>query len=224
MIFYPTTLFQNISYEDYQTLCTCLSARKETFQVGDTICHFGVQTHPLGVLANGSASIVRFEANGSRSILYPLKAHDVFGELLPFQNTRNENICVICEKECTVLFLDYNRILSPCAKACACHHQLLCNLLQVISEKSIRLSKRVEVLCKRTIREKLLCYFMHLSQQADSDTFHLPFSLMDLADYLSVDRSAMSRELKRLKEDGLISMSHKEVYLLSKEKIMTIMT
>ena len=106
----------------------------------------------------------------------------------------------------TFFFIHYATIGSPCTKSCAHHHQLTQNLLDLISERALNLSRRVEVLSQRTIRERLICYFMQLAAQAKASSFSLPFTMVDLADYLSIDRSAMTRELKRMKEEGLIEM------------------
>ena len=101
----------------------------------------------------------------------------------------------------------------PAPSPCAHHHQLTQNLLDLISERALNLSRRVEVLSQRTIREKLICYFMQLAAQAKASSFSLPFTMVDLADYLSIDRSAMTRELKRMKEEGLIEMDKRCVRL-----------
>ena len=116
-----------------------------------------------------------------------------------------------CETDCVVVFLPQERLTSPCGKACACHKQLLENLLGLMSQKAFDLSERVEVLSCRTIREKLLCYFRICAGQNQSLSFTLPFSLSDLADYICSDRSAMMRELKRLREEGFLEISGRNV-------------
>lgn len=220
MNFHQNQLFFQISYEDYESMKECLSARELTFHSGDTVCHFGSKNQLVGLLASGSVSVIRYEPNGSRTILERLKAPDIFGEVLSFQNAAFESIVVICQTDCRIMFFDYQQILHPCHKTCPRHSQILRNMLCIISEKSILLSQRVEVLSKRTIRDKLFCYFLHLNHDTGSDTFELPFTMVDLADYLSVDRSAMSRELKRMREDGLITMEKRTVHLLSIDSIL----
>lgn len=220
MNFHQSPLFFKISYEDYESMKECLSGREHSFHSNEIVCQFGTDNPQVGLLASGSVSIVRYEPNGSRTILERLKAPDIFGEILSFQNAAFESIEVICQSDCRILFFDYGQILHPCHKACTRHHQILRNMLCIISEKSILLSKRVEVLSKRTIREKLLCYFLHLNHETGSDTFEIPFTLVDLADYLSVDRSAMSRELKRMREDGLVTMEKRNVHLISMDTIL----
>lgn len=215
MNFYQQHLFHRISFEEYESMRICLSARETSFSAGDTICCFGGEEKRVGILAHGSASTVRYESNGSRTILERLGPQDIFGEVLSFQNAFFESIFVVCDQDCSVLFFNYEHILRPCSKVCPCHQQLIQNMLQIISEKAILLSQRVEVLSKRTIREKLLCYFFHLSRQFTQTTVEIPFTMVDLADYLSVDRSAMTRELKKMKDDGLLEIHRRTVHLLS---------
>lgn len=214
MEYFQKKLFYNISYEEYQSMLICLSARERRFQAGETIASFGDSLKSVGILSSGMACVVRYESNGSRTILEHLGPQDIFGENLAFQNPSYDSIHVVCEEACEILFIDYRHITSPCAKACKCHHQLIQNMLLIISEKTVQLSERIEVLSKRSIREKLLCYFLQLSNQSASDSFRIPFTMMDLADYLSVDRSAMTRELKKLKEEGIIQLEKRVVTLL----------
>lgn len=215
MDFYQKKLFHKISYDEYESMRICLSARIMSFTAGETISSYGSEQKQVGILSSGSASTIRYEMNGSRTILERLGPQDIFGEVLSFQNALYESIFVVCDKECSIMFFDYDHILRPCAKVCSCHQQLIQNMLQIISEKAILLSERVEVLSKRSIREKLLCYFFHLSGQFSRPSVEIPFTMVDLADYLSVDRSAMTRELKRMKEDGLLSVEKHTVHLLS---------
>lgn len=220
MEYFQNQLFYNVSYKDYESMRICLAAREMSFSSGETICRFGDDKKHVGILATGLASTVRYELNGSRTILERLGPHDIFGGVLSFQNTRHEYISAVCDKDCTVLFFDYDHILTPCSKVCPCHQQLIQNMLHVISEKAILLGERVEVLSKRTIREKLTCYFIHLAEKAGSTTVTIPFTMVDLADYLSVDRSAMTRELKKMKEEGNINLQRRSVTLLSTEGLL----
>lgn len=218
MEYYQKKLFYNISYEEYKSMLCCLSARERRFMSGETVCTFGDKFNSVGILASGNASVIRYEINGSRTILDHLGPQDIFGEILAFQNTTHHFVSVVCESDCEILFINYTHMTSPCAKSCRCHHQLIQNMLNIISEKTMLLSERIEVLSKRSIREKLMCCFQQMAAKADSPTFQLPFTMIDFADYLSIDRSAMSRELKKMKEDGLIEINQKTVCLLSNDQ------
>ena len=121
---------------------------------------------------------------------------------------------MICTKSCKIQFIDYAHLIRRCPKACSFHSLLVSNALQLISRQAIALGEHLEILSQRTTKEKLLCYFEKLAQEQHSDSFTLPFSLSTLADYLSVDRSAMRRELKKLKAEGIVKSERKTFTLV----------
>lgn len=212
--YFQKNLFKDISIDEYKKLLGCLDGRTKQFKTGETICDYDESFREIGIIGKGSASVVRYEYNGARTILERLGSQDIFGHLLSYENSEHGGISVVCDSPCDILFIHYATISSPCTKACTHHHQLTQNLLNLISERALNLSRRVEVLSQRTIREKLICYFMQLAAQTRTSTFHLPFTMVDLADYLSIDRSAMTRELKRMKEEQLIEIDKRSVRLL----------
>ncbi len=138
---------------------------------------------------------------------------DIFGQLFYFHATRN-NITVEATSNCTIRFINYEHLIKRCKNACTHHSQLVSNVLQMVQEKTQRICEHLEVLSQRSTRERLLSYFGILSAQKGSNTFELPFTISNLADYLSVDRSAMSRELGKMKDEGLIQMDKRKVTLL----------
>lgn len=217
--YFQKNLFKDISIDEYHQLLTCLEARIRSFHSGEALCSYDSDFHNLGIIGTGTASVIRYEYNGARTILERLGSKDVFGSMLSYCGSScslaQEEIQVVCDTPCQILFLKAARISMPCSSACSCHHQLTQNLLDLISQRALSLSRRVEVLSQRTIREKLLCFFGQLAAQAKSPSFLLPFTMVDLADYLSIDRSAMTRELRRMKEDGLLELEKKEVRLLT---------
>ena len=200
--YFQKNLFKDISIDEYKKLLSCLDGRTKQFKAGETICDYDEGFHEIGIIGNGA-----------RTILERLGPQDIFGHLLSYEGSEHAGISVVCDSPCDILFIHYATIGSPCTKSCAHHHQLTQNLLDLITERALNLSRRVEVLSQRTIREKLICYFMQLAAQAKASSFSLPFTMVDLADYLSIDRSAMTRELKRMKEEGLIEMDKRCVRL-----------
>ncbi|MFR5601881.1 MAG: Crp/Fnr family transcriptional regulator [Lachnospiraceae bacterium] len=206
-------LFYQISSEEFQTIKSCLFAVSRHFDAGETACTFDEDDNSIGVISKGSLSIIRYEINGNRTILECLGEKDIFGTAISVRTAFQEDIAAICDSDCEILFFDYARLVSPCTKACRHHLQLIENLLSIFAEKTLFLRERVEVLSKRSIREKLLSYFFQLSAKSGSLSFQLPLSMIDLADYLSVDRSAMTRELKKMKEEQLLSMEKRSITL-----------
>ena len=168
----------------------------------------------IGVLLSGSAALLRLHADGNRTVLESMDEGSVFGEELAFTGFRDGSALIECREDCRVIFMRYDQITKRCENACACHSQVVTNLFQLLSKKSLHLSRRIEVLACRSIREKLLCFFEQLADEHGSRTFPLPFSLSMLADYISTDRSAMMREMRKMREEDLISTEGRSVTLL----------
>ena len=208
-------LFQDISYEEYRSLLTCFQAVQKSFRSDDLIYDFSSpKNDAVGIVERGCAALIRIDEEGVATVMEELGPGGVVGRTLAFAGSSGDSLQVVCRSSCDVLFIDYPHILKRCEHACNRHSVLLQNMLRLMSDKAQALSQRVDVLSRRSIREKLLCYFRQLSEQAGSNTFTLPFSLSTLADYIATDRSAMMRELKRLREEGTIRSDGRQFTLL----------
>ena len=208
-------LFQDISYEEYSRLLTCFQAVQKSFRSDDLIYDFSSpQNDAVGIVERGCAALIRIDEEGVATVMEELGPGGVFGRTLAFAGASGDSLQVVCRTPCDVLFIDYPHILKRCENACNHHSVLVQNMLRLMSDKAQALSQRVDVLSRRSIREKLLCYFRQLSERAGSNTFTLPFSLSTLADYIATDRSAMMRELKRLREEGAIRSDGRQLTLL----------
>ena len=199
-------LFQNISYEEYVRMLSCFQAVQRSFRMEELIYDFSSsKTDAVGIIERGTASVIRIDSEGTATVLEELGRGGVFGRTLAFDFMGEDSLEVICRTPCDVLFIDYPHIMKRCENACTHHSILVQNMLQLMLEKAQALSARVDVLSRRTIREKLLCYFRQMAEKTGSSEFTVPFSLGTLADYIATDRSAMMRELKRLREEGVIT-------------------
>ena len=206
-------LFSGIPREQVEQMLPCLEASRREFSAGRLIYSYQ-SGKTAAILLKGTASVVRYEANGSRTILESLGEGGIFGAGLDFHTESLGSVHVICDSSCQVLFLNYEKMIRPCRNACPRHLDLVQNILSILSRKSRLLGERVEVLSQRSIRDKLMFYFSQLAAKQGASTFTLPFSMMDLADFLSVNRSAMVRELKSMREDGLVAVNRREITLL----------
>ena len=191
----------------------CNKSQKKSFHKGEVITSYIAKRNQLCFMISGEADLVRYDYNGNRTIVEHFVKDDIFGEIFYIVNTNNE-LFVEARSEATVLFFIYDDIKEKCKPNCAFHQKLLDSLSSLFLNEVIDLNTRIELLSKRTIREKLLGYFNNVSSKNMSRTFTIPFSLTDLADYLSIDRSAMMRELKLLKEDGFIEKIGNRIQLL----------
>ena len=208
-------LFDGISYESYQAMCSCFHAYSREYHSDDVICDFSGSCDAVGILERGEAVVRRVDENGAETVMETLTMGSVFGRTLDFAGNRRDTLEVVCRSECAVLFIDYDHILKRCEKACTHHSMLVQNMLRLMSEKAQALSERIDVLSRRTIRDKLLCYFSQQRDKAGSDTFELPFSLSMLADYIASDRSAMMRELKKMRNEAVVRTNGRRITLFT---------
>lgn len=191
----------------------CSKVQKKTFHKGEIITSYIAKRNQLCILVSGEADLVRYDYNGNRTIVEHFNTNDVFGEIFYPVSTNNE-LLVEAKATSSVLFFIYDDIKTKCKNNCTFHNNLLINLPELFLNEIIDLNMRIELLSKRTIRDKLRAYFTITSARNMSKSFKIPFSLTDLADFLSVDRSAMMRELKSLKEEGFIEKSGNRITLM----------
>lgn len=194
---------------------SCHRIQKKTFSKNEVITSYIKKRNQFCVLIDGNADLVRYDFNGNRTIVEHFSRNDVFGEVF-YTITTNNELLVEAREKCDVLFYVYNDIRHKCRNNCKFHQKLSEDLPELILSKVTDLNMRIELLTKRSTRDKLIGYFSMLSTRNLSKSFSMPFSLTDLADYLSVDRSAMMRELKLLKEEGFIEKNGNKITLLYK--------
>lgn len=193
----------------------CSKVQKKNFKKDEIITTYINKRNQFCILVNGEADLVRYDYDGNKTIVEHFTQNDIFGEVFYIISTNNE-LFVKARKNCEVLFFSYKNLKQKCKYNCKFHQVLNDNLSELILNKVTLLNTRIELLAKRSTRDKLLGYFNVLSSRHFSKTFSLPFSLTDLADYLSVDRSAMMREIKFLKEEGFIEKIGNKITLLYK--------
>ncbi len=212
---YPSSkVFHDISETECRRMMECFDAYERRYTAGQTICEYNQGSTLVGILESGSASLIRIDVYGVRTILETLSPGEMFGEALAFSGLSEDSIAVVCDKDAKALFFEYSHITRPCSNTCAHHTQLLENIIRLMAQKSMALSERIEVLSRRTIRDKLLCYFSLQATRHNSHTFELPFSISALADYICSDRSAMMREMKNMRQSGLILADGRKITLL----------
>ena len=198
-------------------MLSCFQAVQKSFRPDELIYDFSAPgSDAVGIVERGDAVLIRIDEDGVSTVMEELGVGGVFGRTLAFAGAGRDSLEIVCRTPCDVLFIDYAHILKRCENACTHHSLLVQNMLRLMNEKAQGLSRRVDVLSRRSIRDKLLCYFRQLADQTGSDRFTLPFSLSTLADYIATDRSAMMRELKRLRTEGVIRSNGREVTLLTR--------
>ena len=207
-------LFRNINYEDYSRMLTCFQAVQKSYPADQQIYDFDTsRTDAIGIVERGSVSLIRIDEAGVATVMEEMGPGGVFGRHLAFAGSMGDSLEVVSRTPCDILFIDYPHMFRRCENACVYHSTLVYNMLGLLSDKAQSLSRRVDVLSRRSIREKLLCYFRQLADKSGGASFTLPFSLSVLADYIAADRSAMMRELRRMKDEGAVIMEGRRVTL-----------
>lgn len=207
----------DFNIEDFSNklLNSCERVQLKKFEKNEIITTYIINRNQVCIVLEGSADLMRYDFNGNQMVVEKFNKFDVFGEIFYQINTNNE-LFVLAKEKSKILIFNYDIFEKKCKKNCKMHEDLLIGLPNLVLTKVSDLNLRIELLSKKTIRDKLISYFRILSEKNFSKTFTLPFSLTDLADYLSIDRSAMMRELKSLKEEGFIKKSDKnKITLLS---------
>ncbi len=203
-------LFSGISQERLPEMLLCLQARREEFPAGALIHKEGEQVGDVGLVLSGHARSLKADDAGEPLIISLLEQGSFLGVLLAASRDRKSPVSVQAQEPLTVIFFSAHRLIFPCEKACGDHALLLRNFLDSVAEKSLTLNDRIDCLIRRSVREKIATYLSRLAAEkselmgAPVREFSIPLDRNALANYLNVERSALSRELSRMRADGLI--------------------
>ena len=200
-------LFDGINEAELSGMLNCLNARESTYKKQDIILLEGQSVSSVGIVLSGKVQIVKEDYTGNRNIMVEIEPGNLFAEAYSCVKTNHLPITAISVRGSTILWVDYNRIISTCTSACKFHTRLIENMLRIIAANNILLSQKIEHISKRTTREKLLSYLSDQSIRRGSNEFDIPFNRQELADYLCVDRSAMSNALCKLQDEGILTFS-----------------
>lgn len=206
-------LFAGIQENEIAAMLKCLSATTKNYKKGETIFRIGEHISSVALLLEGTVHIEREDYWGNLSILNKITAGDIFGEAYVMPGSEPMANNAVALKDCVVLFLDFQRILTVCTSACRFHTILIQNLFAVIAAKNRRLAQKLGHMSQRTTREKLLSYLSEQSMRTGQAAFDIPFNRQQLADFLSVDRSAMSNELCKMRDEGILTFERNHFIL-----------
>ena len=197
-------LFENIEPGDIPGMLNCLCATVKTFGKNTPILSEGEPAEFVGILLQGSANIVKQDYYGVRSIVGRVEQAQMFAESFACAGAEELPISVIANEACRVMLIPCRRITVGCANACSFHSQMIYNLMKAVAVRNLEFHQKLEIISKRTTREKLLAYLLMQAKLHGSDTFTIPYDRQALADYLGVERSAMSAEISKLRSEGIL--------------------
>ena len=197
-------LFANMAEKDLHKIFRCISAHKKTFERDAFVFRAGDDVRNVYLILSGSMHIIDEDFWGNRAIIETMQKDTLFGEAYVFSTKENQLVSVIAAEDSVILEIDPASLFEDCSNACPCHSQLIRNALTLLSEKIVQLTEKLGHIIKRSLREKILSYLSTCAQREKNNTFHIPYSRQQLADYLCVDRSALSHELSNLQKMGMI--------------------
>ncbi len=203
-------LFFNINEKNTKKILQTLEGNTVIYKKNISILDNNKQDNLIGIVVDGYLQISKLDYNGNQTIIDDLYPGSIFGTIISGINTNEYEI--VTKEDSKIILIDFKSILNN-QELSQNYNQFLKNLLEILSSKISNNNERIEILTNKTTRDKLLSYFTTLSKKNNSKTIYLPFNYTDLAGYLSVDRSAMMREIKNLKEDGIIESNNKKIKL-----------
>ena len=199
-----TKLFSGVGDEDISAMLSCLGARLNRYKKGEYVLRQGEHLSDILVLAKGSLHIQRDDYWGNRSILGNISEGEIFGEAYIAPESGPLLNDVIAIEDSSVFFFDVKRVITTCSSACRFHTIVVQNLFFAVSDRNRGLVQKLDYMSRRTTREKLISYLSEEAKKQNSAEFTIPFNRQQLADYLAVDRSAMSNELGKMRDEGLL--------------------
>ncbi|MGN0642593.1 MAG: Crp/Fnr family transcriptional regulator [Huintestinicola sp.] len=214
-----TQLFKGAAEDEIEKMLSCMQARLCEYKKGEYVLKQGDRVGNIMVLAEGKLHIQRDDYWGNRSIINMIDVGEIFGESYaapesgPFPND------VLAVEDSAVIVFDIERLLTVCPTACDFHSKAVQNLFYALSEKNRKLVRKLGYMSKRTTREKLIAYLSEEADRNNGSSFSIPFNRQQLADFLSVDRSAMSNELCKMRDEGLLEFEKNRFVLIIRNDI-----
>ena len=209
-----TKLFSGVGEDDVTSMLSCLGARLKSYKKGEFVLRQGEHLSDIVVLVEGKLHIQKDDYWGNRSILGLIDVGEMFGEAYVSPESSSLLNDVVAVEDSTAIFFDVKRIITTCPSACRFHSMVVQNMFFAISEKNRKLVQKLVHMSKRTTREKLISYLSEEAGRQNSSSFSIPFNRQQLADFLSVDRSAMSNELCKMRDEGLLEFEKNKFRLL----------
>ncbi|MDO4485642.1 MAG: Crp/Fnr family transcriptional regulator [Bacillota bacterium] len=197
-------LFDGVGDEEIPAMLSCLKARVIKVEKGENIFTEGEPARYVGIILSGEAQIIMLDYFGHRSIMSFIEPAQIFGESFACADVDVLPVSVVASSPCEVLLIDCRYMVDVCSRACSFHNKMIYNMLKIVARKNLEFNRKIEITSKRSTREKLMAYLMTQAKLRGSNNFTIPFDRQELADYLGVERSAMSAELSRMRREGLV--------------------
>ncbi|MBQ8886909.1 MAG: Crp/Fnr family transcriptional regulator [Candidatus Gastranaerophilales bacterium] len=195
-------LFENVRNNEVLELLKCIGIKTKVFKTDAIIVRQAGKIDFLGVILSGNATISKTDSMGNKTIVEELKMNDIFGHNIVCCGLDKSPVDIIANRECEVLFLPFEKVVTPCEKLCPYHLQLIKNVMKMISKRNSLLNDKIDIIGQKTTRDKILALLE--THRNGEKVFSIPYSREEMAKFLHVDRSAMSRELCKMRDEGIL--------------------
>lgn len=206
-------LFENIKLEDMNVMFGCLKHREKHYKAGEIINLMSPQRQ-IGVIMEGRLSMLSEDVWGGASLLAVLNEGEIFGETFICSAEENDIITFVAFTDCQVLLIDYSQVFHSCNMSCRFHHRLIENMVAQIADKNYKLMTKSFIVSQHSLRRKIQLFLSMQSKQAGSREFSIPYNRTQLAEYLAADRTALARELSKMKAEGIIDFEGKSFRII----------
>lgn len=205
-------LFENVQNSEVLELLKCIGIKTKVFKKNAYILRSGSKIDYLAVILGGNAVMSKTDSFGKQTVIEKLKMNDIFGHNIVCCGLDKSPVDVVAENECEVLFLPFEKVVTPCEKLCPYHLQLIKNVMKMISKRNSLLNDKIDIIGQKTTRDKIMALLetYHNGQRV----FSIPYTREEMAKFLCVDRSAMSRELCRMRDEGILKFSKNHFEIL----------
>lgn len=210
-------LFSKISPEELTPMLMCLGAYEKTYQK-DELIFLDQEGKKIGLVVSGKVQMVKEDIKGEQMLVDVTEANEVFGEMHVAAENEESGVSYQAVEETMILLIPYHKVLHTCPMNCTFHHQLIENIVQTLAKKNLRLMEKIEVTSKKTLRDKILTYLYIQERREPGRYIKVPMGRIAWAQYLNANRSALTRELKKIKEDGIIDYDRNTFMMKRREK------
>lgn len=207
-------IFNGIKKEDLPIMLQCIGSHQRSYAKNQIVFLESQEIRTIGVILSGTIHMTKEDADGNKTLLICMKAGEIFGETFACGSSIDTRVNFVTATPCRLMFLPFYKVIRSCTTSCTFHHLLIENLVRLLSDKNQQLISKIEVVSKKTLRDKILCYLEAQAKCAGSRHFTIPLGRLELADYLCADRSALTRELSSMRADGLIDYEKNSFTLL----------
>ncbi|MCH4053660.1 MAG: Crp/Fnr family transcriptional regulator [Atopobiaceae bacterium] len=210
-----SSLFRGLDEVEMESIMPCIGARRREFDKDELVIRLGDRVSRVGLVLSGGMYVERYDYWGNRHIVSSLQPGQAFGEAYAASPSRPSGVEVRAAKDSVVLMLELDRVVSMCSSACPFHTKLIRNLVGILAERNLMLNEKLACVTQPTLRDKLLSYLTSEARRQGSPEFVVPFDRQGMAEYLNVNRSALSSELSKLRDEGVLEFRKSRFRLLS---------